>query len=165
MQKISGLLNQPEYVHAALNHFPLVGLLVATLALLIALLTRSRTGMITGLALVGLLALSALPVIEYGEQGFDRVLSMSDEPGQAFLRYHAELADRWAFLYYVTAGAALLGFALVWKWPKSLVPSSLLSLLLAASSLAAGMPIAKSGGEVRHREFRNGPPPAVKEHH
>jgi hypothetical protein len=153
------VLNQPEYLHVVLNHLPLIGLLVAMLALLAALVTRNRTAILIGLALVGLLALSAWPVAESGEDGYDRVLAMSDEAGGKFLAHHRALADRWVFLYYVTAGIAGLGFGLAWKWPRTLVPSSILALLLAAASLAAGIVIAKAGGPVRHREFRTDPPP------
>ncbi len=159
MEKLSSLLAQPEYVHAAINHFPLIGLLVATLALIVALVVRSRPATYIGLGLVGLLALSVWPVYHYGEAGYDRVLSMADDAGQAFLRRHQELAERWVFLYYITAAVAALGFAFSWKWPKSLVFSSILAILLALGSLVAGIAVAQVGGEVRHREFRRDPPP------
>jgi hypothetical protein len=160
MEKLSILLKQPEYVHAALNHFPLIGLLIAMLSLGIALLFRNRPGTLAGLALVGLLALSVWPVYHYGEGGYDRVLSMADDDGRAFLRRHQELAERWVFAYYATAGVAGVGFLLAWKWPKSLPFSSGLALVLAGASVAAGIFIAQVGGEIRHREFRTGPPPA-----
>jgi hypothetical protein len=159
MNSYLNLLKQPEYVHTLINHFPLVGLMVAVLALLMALVVKNRAAVFIGLALVFLLSLSIWPVSEFGEAGYDRVLSMSDEPGQAFLRHHEDLADRWAFLYYITAGVAGLGFGLAWKWPRLLTPAAILSILLAAASLTAGGFIARAGGEVRHREFRTGPPP------
>src|SRR5262245_15443293 len=122
MGSFSSVLNRPEYVHAAINHFPLVGLFVAMLGLLAGLITRNRAVMFTGLGLVCHLALSIWPVYSYGEAGYDRVLSMADEPGDAFLKYHAELAHRWAFLYYLTAAAAAIGLGLAWKRPGTLVP-------------------------------------------
>jgi hypothetical protein len=153
------MLDQPEYVHVVLNHFPLIGLLVAMLALIAALVTRNRTAILIGLALVGLLALSAWPVADYGESAYDRVFAMADEAGGKYLTHHRDLAARWLSLYYVTAGVAGVGFALAWKWPRTLVVSSLLALVLAASSLGAGLLIAKAGGGVRHREFRTSQPP------
>ena len=163
MERFSTLFNQPEYVHDAINHFPLIGLLVAMVALLAGLVTRNLVAARIGLALVGLLSLSVWPVYEYGQAGYDRVLSMSDENGQAYLRYHADLAEHWVFFYYVTAGMAALGFGLAWKWPQLLVPSSIAALILAAVSLAFGIVIAHAGGQIRHREFRHGPPPVVHE--
>ncbi len=165
MEQLSNLLNRPEYVHVAINHFPLVGLLVALLSLAIGLITRNRPILFTGLGLVFFMALSVWPVSYFGGAGFDRVLSMSDEPGEAFLKYHAHLADRWAFLFYVTAVVAALGFGLSWKWPRLLIPAAVGALLLGIASFSAGLAIAKAGGEIRHREFRSGPAPKVPEDH
>ena len=165
MDELSSLLNRPEYVHAAINHFPLIGLLVAMLALVTGLIARQRAVTLTGLALVCIMALSIWPVFSFGEAGFDRVLSMSDEAGEAFLKYHAMLAHRWVFLYWVTAGLAALSFVVGWKKPRLLVPGSLLSVAAGIASLIAGIIIAQAGGEVRHKEFRDGPPPKVPEEH
>jgi hypothetical protein len=154
-------VDQPEYIHVVINHLPLLGLPVAMLALTAALVTKDRTAILIGLALVGLLALSAWPVYEYGQAGYDRVLSMADGAGQKYLAYHRRLAERWIFLYFITAGVAGLGCLLTWKWPRTLVFSSVLALALAAGSLAAGVIIAKAGGPIRHREFRSGPPPEL----
>lgn len=163
MNRLSSLLQQPEYVHVALNHFPLVGLFVAALALAAALVSRNRPATLIGLGLLALMALSAWPVYSYGEAGYDRVLSMSDDAGQAFLKYHEHLAERWVFLYYVTAAVATLSFVVAWKWPRLLNVTSILCLLLALASLTAGIFIAHAGGEIRHREFRSTPPPAFSE--
>jgi hypothetical protein len=162
MGRLSSLLNQPEYVHTAINHFPLIGLMVALMALAVGLITRNRPVLLTGLGLVAATAISIWPVYSYGEAGFDRVLSMSDEAGEAFLKYHAELAYHWAFLYYLTAAAAAVGLGLCRKWPRALIPAGLAALVLGLASLSAGVAIARAGGEVRHREFRSGPPPASR---
>jgi hypothetical protein len=85
---------------------------------------------------------------------------MADESGQAYLKHHAHLAERWVFLYYITAVVALAGLITCWKWPRVLAPISLVATLLALVSLGAGIAIAHEGGQIRHREFRYGPPPA-----
>src|SRR5215471_6439945 len=134
MGSLSSLLTRPEYIHAAINHFPLIGLFVAILALLAGLVVRSRPLMLTGLGLVCLMALSIWPVYAYGEGGYDRVLSMTDEPAEAFLKYHAELAHRWVFLYYVTAVVAAGAFALGWKRPQTLIPAGIVIVVLSSAS-------------------------------
>ncbi len=163
MSTISRLLQQPEHLHAVLNHFPLIGLFVAMLAVLAGLLARSKAATLVGLGLLAATSLSVWPVVELGEGGFDRVLSMADDPGQAYLKYHAQLAHRWAFLYYVAAGFAALTMILTWKWPQALLPGSILAMAFAIGSLVAGTYIAQAGGEIRHREFRFGPAPQVQE--
>ena len=45
-------LSKPEYVHVLLNPLPVYGLAVATLALVIALLLKTRAVRVTALALV-----------------------------------------------------------------------------------------------------------------
>ena len=158
MNDISRLLSQPEFIHAASNHFPLIGVFVAILAAIAGLISRNKAATIIGLALLALLSLSVWPVAEYGEAGYDRVLSMSDDPGQAFLKQHAALASRWIFLYYLTAVVAAVGLGLSWKFPRALLPVTIASILLASASLVAGIAIAHTGAEVRHREFRLSPP-------
>jgi hypothetical protein len=158
---IASLLDRPEYVHAAINHFPLVGLFVATLGLAGALALKNRPAIFVALGLSGVMAFSACIVSYFGEEGYDRVLSMADDPGQAYLRYHQLLANRWVFLFYICAGFAALGIGLGWKWPRLINVFGLLTILLAFGSLLAGIFIAHSGGEIRHREFRSGPPPDV----
>jgi hypothetical protein len=163
MGELSSLLNRPEYIHTAINHFPLIGLLVAMLALGTGLVTRNRPVVLTGMGLVAVLALSIWPVYAYGEAGYDRVLSMADEAGDGFLKYHAHLAHRWAVLYYLTAIVAGVGFGLSWKWSRVLTPTAIAALALGSASLCVGIVIAHAGGEIRHREFRSGPPPPVPE--
>ena len=163
MSTISRLLQQPEYLHAALNHFPLIGVFIAILAAVAALIARSKAATLIGLGLLTVTSLSIWPVVELGEGGFDRVLAMADDSGQAYLKYHAQLAHQWAFLYFVTAGLAALTMVLTWKWPQILLPGSVLAVACAIGSLVAGIYIAQAGGEVRHREFRFGPAPQVQE--
>jgi hypothetical protein len=152
-------LQQPEYVHVLLNHLPLAGLLAATLSLLAALAVRNRPALFIALGLVVLFSLSAWPVTEYGEAGYDRVLAMADDDGAAYLARHRDLAQHWVFMFYVTAGAGVAAVVTGFKWPKRFVLSGAVVAVLAAGSLAAGAVIAECGGKIRHREFRLGPPP------
>jgi hypothetical protein len=158
MQIAALFLNRPEYIHVTINHFPLNGLIVAMAALLIGLLARNRRATTLGLMLVALLALSVWPVIHFGSAAFERISSMSDEAGQAGLNYHAYLAERWAFIYYITSGIAASSAGVGWKWPRTLLPLSILTLVLAAASLTAGIFIADAGGKIRHSEFRAASP-------
>ncbi len=163
MESFFKALERPEYVHVLINHLPLTGLVAALLGLGCAWVLGNRAGIFVGLVLVSLFALSAWPVSEYGEAGFDRVLSMADDDGAAYLKHHRDLADRWVWLFYVTAGAGAAAVVAGWKWPKALRLFSVAVTLLALASLLAGAVIAECGGKVRHREFRTGPAPADAE--
>ena len=159
MEGFSKAIQQPEYVHVLLNHLPLTGLLIAVVFLLIAWVINHRTSLLIALALVGLLSLSVWPVAEFGEEAYDRVLSMADDAGGQYLKYHAQLADHWLFLYYITAAAAAAAWIVGWKKTKMLRWAGGMVAVLAVASLAAGAMIAEAGGKIRHREFRYGPPP------
>jgi hypothetical protein len=151
-------LSQPEYVHTLLNPIPVYGLGIATLALLLGLLYRSTSASRVGLVLIFVTALSAWPVVRYGSAAYDRVLSMSDEAGSAWLAAHAHRAN-YVFIYYLTALLAAGAIFLPFKWPRSRNSLTYLTLLLAILSLATGSYVAHAGGKIRHREFRDSPPP------
>ena len=158
-------LRQPEYIHVLLNPLPVYGLLVGWVGLVIGLALRSRRAQIATLTLVLLSSISAWPVYEFGEQGYDRVLSMTDEDGEAWLDEHMHRAQDLIWVFYVLAALSAFAIAAPIKWPKSSVPLAVGVILLGAVTLGSGAYIAYAGGRVRHREFRNEPPPPKRSDH
>ena len=152
-------LRQPEYIHVLLNPLPVYGLLVGWVGLVIGLALRSRPAQIATLTLVVLSSISAWPVYEFGQQGYDRVLSMTDEAGEAWLNEHMHRAESLIWIFYALAALSAFAIAAPIKWPKSSVPLAVAVILLGAVTLGSGAYIAYAGGRVRHREFRNEPPP------
>lgn len=160
-------LRQPEYIHVLLNPLPIYGLLVAWIGLIAALVSRSRRAQIATLTLVFICSVSAWPVYEFGQQGYDRVLSMADEDGQAWLDAHEDRAEDLIWIFYGLAALSAIAIAAPIKWPRTSVSLVVAVLLLGAVTLGTGSYIAYAGGRVRHREFRNEPPPPkrpVQEH-
>jgi glucan phosphoethanolaminetransferase (alkaline phosphatase superfamily) len=155
-------LQQPEYIHVLLNPLPVYGLLVGLIGLVIALILKSRRAQIATLTLVLISSASAWPVYEFGQQGYDRVLSMADEAGQAWLDEHRKRGEDLIWLFYVLVALSAIAIATPIKWPKSSVPLAVAVILLGAVILGSGAYIAYAGGRVRHREFRNEPPPLKK---
>src|SRR6185436_11824274 len=152
-------LQQPEYVHVLLNPLPIYGLLIAWIGLLIAFFSKSRRAQITTLVLVLISSLSAWPVYEFGQQGYDRVLSMTDEDGEAWLDEHMHRAEALIWIFYALVALSAIALAAPIKWPKSSLPLAVAVVLLGAVTLGSGAYIAYAGGRVRHREFRNEPAP------
>jgi hypothetical protein len=157
-------LRQPEYVHVLLNPLPVYGLLIAWIGLLIAFLSKSRRAQIVTLVLVLISSLSAWPVYEFGQQGYDRVLSMTDEDGERWLDEHRDRAEDLIWIFYALAASSAIAIAAPIKWPKSSAPLVTTVILLAAVTLGTGGYIAYAGGKIRHREFRNEPAPPKKTH-
>ena len=152
-------LQQPEYIHVLLNPLPVYGLLIGLIGLVIALILKSRRAQITTLILVLVSSASAWPVYEFGQQGYDRVLSMADEAGQAWLDEHRERGEDLIWIFYALVALSAIAIAAPIKWPKSSLPLAVAVILLGAVTLGSGAYIAYAGGRIRHREFRNESPP------
>jgi disulfide bond formation protein DsbB len=155
-------LQQPEYIHVLLNPLPVYGLAIGLIGLIVAVCLRSRRAQITALVLIFLAAASVWPVVHYGEEAYDRVLSMADHDGEAWLKAHEQRAEKLEYVFYALALIALTAIILPKKWPAAATPLAVATLIVALISLGAGGYIAYAGGKVRHREFRTSPPPQVK---
>src|SRR5437868_11805952 len=152
-------LRQPEYIHVLINPLPIYGLAVAWVGLIVSLFLGSRRAQIATLAIVLISAASAWPVYELGQQSYDRVLSMADSDGQAWLDEHQDRAEDLIYFFYALALLSAVAIAAPMKWPKSSVPLAVAAIFLGAVTLGTGGYIAYAGGKIRHREFRNEPRP------
>ncbi len=155
-------LRQPEYVHVLLNPLPVYGLLISWIALIAALISKSRRAHIVTLILVFIASIAAWPTFEFGKQGYDRVLAMTDDDGHAWLDEHQERAEKVIYIFYALAALSVTAIFVPLRWPKSSVPLAIAVVLLGAAALGSGCYIAYAGGKVRHREFRNEPAPPTK---
>ena len=156
---LQALQRQPEYVHVLLNPLPVYGLAMGWIGLLIGFFLRSRPAQIATLVLILVSAASAWPVYEFGEQGYDRVLSMTDEDGHAWLDEHQHRGEQLIYFFYALAALSVIAIILPIKWPKTSAPLVIATILFGAIVLGMGGYIAYAGGKVRHKEFRTEPPP------
>ena len=155
-------LRQPEYIHVLINPLPIYGLLMGWIGLVIALSLKSRHAQVATLALVLITSASAWPAYEFGEQAYDRVLSMADEDGKAWHDAHQDRAEDLIWIFYALAALSAIAIAAPMKWPKSSAPLVIAVILFGAVTLGIGGYIAYAGGKIRHREFRNERAPAKK---
>ncbi len=155
-------LRQPEYIHVLINPLPVYGLAMGLLGLIVAFFLRSRPAQIATLIIVLTCAASAWPVYEFGQQAKDRVLSMENEVGDAWLEEHQDRAEDLIWMFYALAVLSAIALVAPKKWPRSAMPLVAMVILLGVATLGAGGYIAYAGGKIRHREFRNVPPPVRK---
>ena len=158
-------LRQPEYIHVLLNPLPVYGLLTGLIGLVLALILKSRRAQIATLTLVLISSASAWPVYEFGQQGYDRVLAMTDEDGEAWLDEHLHRAEELIWIFYVLIALSAVAIAAPIRWPRSSLPLAAAVVLLGVVTLGSGAYIAYAGGRVRHREFRNEPAPPKRSEH
>ena len=156
---IASILQQPEYIHVLINPLPVYGLAAGLIGLIVAIFQRSRRATIAGLVIVLISGASAWPVYELGQQAYDRVLSMADNDGQAWLAEHANRAHNLVWIFYALAGLSAAGLIIPIKWPRSSIWFATIVLVMGALCLGVGGYISYAGGRVRHREFRLEPPP------
>jgi hypothetical protein len=158
-ESILAHLRQPEYVHVLLNPLPIYGLALGALALIVAMILKSRPAQITALIIIFIGAGSTIPVIHYGDAGYDTVDSqMSSDQADAWLDAHGQRALKSAKAFDALIALALIALFLPWKWPKSALVLNCLTLALTIVDFGLAGWIGYAGGQAMHREFRSGMP-------
>jgi plastocyanin len=84
---------------------------------------------------------------------------MADSDGRAWLTTHRERAEHLIWCFYAVAVLSAIALIVPVKWPRSSLSLAAAVLVLGAITLGVGGYIAYAGGKIRHREFRNEPPP------
>jgi hypothetical protein len=159
-ESILAHLKQPEYIHVLLNPLPIYGIALGALALVIAMVLRNRRAQITALILVFIGAGSTIPVVHYGDAGYDVVESvMSSDQADAWLDAHGQRALRAMPAFYALIALSLIALLVPWKWPKSATVLNGLTLALAIFDFGLAGWIGYAGGQAMHSEFRAGMPP------
>ena len=157
---LSELLQKPEYLHLLVVPVLTHALPLVALGLLGALVARRRAAVVLALVLVFISAAAVWPAVHYGQLGYDRVKTIADDTGGDWLAIHRHRAEENQWIFYAAAAAALAALVLPLKWPRSALPLALLTLAVALGASAVASYIAYAGGKIRHREFREAPPPA-----
>lgn len=151
----------PEYLHMLLHPVLIVGLALALATLIAGLVTRSKITQVIALSLVLVCSATAWPVLGLGQNAYNRIRPQADEAGQAWASEHMRRAETFVYVFYATALLAGVGMLAHRKWPKAVEPITVAVLIAGASSLGVGGWISKAGGQIRHPEFRQSPPPTT----
>lgn len=152
-------LKQPEYIHVLINPLPIFGMGIAIGLAILAVLFRNREWARASLGLVAATGLGTLAVVRYGQAAYNRVLAMSNPDAQAWLELHMVRAERWQYLFYGLAALAITTLVTDQRKRYGARALAALSSFLAIAGLVAASWIGHAGGQVRHSEFRDGPPP------
>ena len=153
------ILHKPGYLHVLLNHLPIFGTALGALALLVALVLRSRPAQITALVVVFVGSASAWPILVTGQQAYKPIREMVDDDGSDWLDEHMARAENTIYAFYLLAAVALAGLAAPRKWPRAATPLATTSFGLSLLCFGLAAYIAQAGGRVRHTEFRPEHPP------
>lgn len=142
------------YVHVILNHFPIVGLIVGTLILLAGMVFKNEGIKISGLGTIIFAALMAVVVDLTGDPAKEAVKGMPDIVG-SLINKHEDIASVALFLIIPAGLMASLTLYSIWKKEKSVRFLLIFTLALSLISCAAMGYVGRTGGQIRHTEFRN----------
>lgn len=151
-------LKQPEYIHVILNALPLAGMAFGAALLLAGLRLESEGMKEAGLALVAFAGVITFPAIQSGQRAYDRLYERIPLEAQQWLDVHMSRAENLQWIFYLAA--ALAAWALFSSRKKRPGALRQAKAALAAAGLCAVLAawIGHAGGQVRHPEFRLGPP-------
>lgn len=162
IQTLRQAIEDPLYAHVLINHLPVTGLGLALFVLVAGFVLRSRKVRLVGLFLVLVTSASAWPVMQTGEEGYDKIYYSLESDDQAWLDAHMEEAEWWIWGFTAVAGLALAGLLVPIKWPPTETLLTLGVLIAGLGMFLISGSIASLGGRVRHIEFRDAPPPVIQ---
>ena len=149
----------PAHLHLALNHIPIIGLVVATFPILVGIMTRCRATIASGL-LATILCASAMPsIMQTGHQAVvDFKTGVSTPPldavGKNALSLHARRAKKTTPVLYASALLALLALFALIKFSQAARLLSIGVMLGNTAAILLAISTAEAGGQIRHLEFR-----------
>lgn len=156
-------LTEPEYWHVLIHPFPILGMAIGAALLLFAHVVNSRGARTAGLTLIVLASLGAFATVKIGQKAYDRVYNGLESESQQWLDVHMERAENSQWAFYLTGLLALVLVAAGRgkKWERAATLTTMSGALICS---ALGGRIAHAGGQVRHSEFRHGPPASPVHH-
>jgi len=143
------------YLHLVINHFPVVGIILGTLLLAAGLVLKNQGVKGSGLGIVLFSALSAVVTYFTGDPAKDAVERIP-EVADAFVNRHEDIAT--VGMYLMIPAGLLAGMSLysIWKKERSADFLVMVTLVLSLTTSVAFVYTGRTGGQIRHSEFRQG---------
>jgi uncharacterized membrane protein len=142
------------YIHVILNHFPIVGIIIGTLILIAGMIFKNEGVKISGLGTILFAALAGIVVDLTGDPAKEAVNGMPDIV-QSLISRHEDIASISLFLLIPAGLLAALTLYSIWKKEKSIRFLMIITLVLSIISCGAMIYVGRTGGQIRHTEFRN----------
>jgi hypothetical protein len=150
----------PAHLHLVLNHLPIVGIPLATVLLIYAMITKSKDVLLAALGATTLVGVLCIPAFLTGEPAED-VVERRAGVVKAMIEEHEEAAEAGLVAALVMGGIGAVGT--VWLLKKKSIPSAFLGVTVVSQLVAAGL-LARAGnfgGMISHPEIREEASPAA----
>ncbi|HRI27040.1 MAG TPA: hypothetical protein PK239_00650 [Chitinophagales bacterium] len=142
------------HLHLLLNHFPIIGSLLAFLVLLYGLVTKSNeVKRVACLLLVGLTIIT-LPVMKTGEIAEEKVENLAGFNEQS-IHQHEEAAEIALWVMIAAGVAALVSVLASFYKPPLFTLLTMVTLLLNGVAFGFMAQAGNIGGKIRHTELTN----------
>jgi len=143
------------HLHLLVNHFPIVGVILATLVLIAGFLFKNTSVKLTALGLYVFSALSSLAAYFTGEQA-EEVVEHLAGISETLIHTHEELAELFHISTLILGALALITAILHYRRSRYARYFFIAIFVVAAVDIYAAIQTGRSGGEIRHTEIRQG---------
>jgi uncharacterized membrane protein len=141
------------HLHLIVNHFPIVGITIGLLVLIVGYLIKNQQVKATSLGIFIFSALAAIAA-NYTGDGAEEIVEKIPGITKSLIHDHEEYAEQFFTLSLILGGAALISLFLQIKKLGLAKYGYILVIILAISSLVSANYVGISGGEIRHTEIR-----------
>jgi hypothetical protein len=142
------------HLHLILNHFPIIGTYLSFAVLTYGLARKNNSVRMTGLSLMILTSIFAIPAFLTGEPA-EEIVKAGRLANNSFIHAHEEMAEAAMWMCEITGVLALLTMIFSLRNHKL---TRLLSIVVLSAMLICSFMwfrVGNSGGEIRHTEIRN----------
>jgi len=141
------------HLHLIVNHFPIIGIAIGLLVLIVGYLIKNQQVKATSLGIFIFSALAAIAA-NYTGDGAEEIVEKIPGISESLIHDHEEYAEQFFTLSLILGGAALITLFLQIKKLGLATYGYILVIILAISSLVSANYVGISGGEIRHTEIR-----------
>jgi uncharacterized membrane protein len=142
------------YFHVVINHFPIVGVIIGTLLLAVGMIFKNRGVEISGLGTIVFAALTAIVAYMSGDPAADVVRGFPDVL-KSLVSRHENIATIGMYLMVPAGLMAASSLYSIWKKDKAVHFFIIITLVFSLISSGTMVYIGRTGGQIRHTEFRN----------
>lgn len=141
------------HLHMVVNHFPIIGTILAIGILIAGLLTKNIGIKNTSYFVFIIAAIFGAFSMGTGE-GAEELVENMPTIGKGIIHEHEEIAEKLAIVLYVLGILSIVAIYLNYKKNSKEKMVSFVILGIAIASLAIVQKVGTSGGEIRHTEIR-----------
>lgn len=142
------------YLHLAINHFPIVGVIIGTLILIPGFAFKNEGIRISGLSTILFSAILAVVAYLTGDPA-EKVVEGLPGIAESLINKHEDLATISMYLVIPAGLMAAMTLYSIWKKERSVNLLLALTLTLSIISSVTLVYTGRTGGLIRHSEFRN----------